>query len=233
MTNKPQLFCFTYAGGNANFFDEIEKDLSGFEIVKPEYAGHGIRHKEPFYNSFEDLTDDMFTVFQESYNGDSYGLFGYSMGAISVTELLKRITKNNMPLPDCVFVAAHEPIPRHELSGYSDDELDDWVKKRTVSFGDVPEKLIKNEVFWRTYLPVYRADYSLIGKYDFDSIALRTVIPLVVFYSETDTRLEDMKLWQNYFVGECEYHCYEGNHFFIKEHHKEMAEVISRKMRVL
>ena len=63
-------------------------------------------------------------------------------------------------------------------------------------------------------------------------MSFKTNVPLVVFYSETDTRLEDMKLWEKCFIGDCEYHCYKGNHFFIKEHHEEMAEIIKRKMGV-
>ena len=52
MRNRLQIFCFTYAGGSAAFFDVIEKDLKGVDVVKFEYAGHGIRHKEGFYRDF-------------------------------------------------------------------------------------------------------------------------------------------------------------------------------------
>ena len=58
--NKPQLFCFTYAGGNASFFDGIERDLPEYELVKLEYSGHGTRHKEPYYQNFDELTDDIY-----------------------------------------------------------------------------------------------------------------------------------------------------------------------------
>ena len=51
---KPkQLFCFTYAGGTSSFFDELGKELSGIEVVKLDYAGHGERHKENFYENFD------------------------------------------------------------------------------------------------------------------------------------------------------------------------------------
>lgn len=41
MKNEPQLFCFTYAGGNKDFFHEISKDLNGINVYALEYAGHG------------------------------------------------------------------------------------------------------------------------------------------------------------------------------------------------
>ena len=86
-----QIFCFTYAGGNATFFDEIDKDLSEFELVKMEYSGHGTRHKEPLYASFDELADDMYAMLKSKYNGSAYALFGYSMGTITLVEILKRI----------------------------------------------------------------------------------------------------------------------------------------------
>ena len=45
---KPQLFCYTCAGGTGAFFDTIEKDLPEMQLVKPDYPGHGSRRKEPF-----------------------------------------------------------------------------------------------------------------------------------------------------------------------------------------
>ncbi|MBQ9483712.1 MAG: thioesterase [Ruminiclostridium sp.] len=229
---RPKLFCFTYAGGNAAFFDLIEKDLPDIELVKFEYAGHGTRHKEAFYNDFDELADDIYGVFRARYSGGDYALFGYSMGAVALAEVLKRILGDKeLDAPSHVFLAAHEPHSKAELVGYADESSDEWVRERTIRFGAVPEKLINNKSFWRIYLPLYKADYSIIGKYRFEELGLRTTVPAAVFYSETDTPTAEMELWKNYFVGRCELYRYEGNHFFIREHHKEIAAVINGKMK--
>lgn len=231
--SKPQLFCFTYAGGNASFFDGIEKDLPEFELVKIEYSGHGTRHKEPYYQSFDELAVDMERVLKERYAGGEYALFGYSMGAIALTEVLKRILADpNMEDPSHLFLAAHEPHSKAELIGYTDDELDEWVKDRTIRFGAVPEKLVSNKSFWRMYLPIYRADYSMIGQYSFEDLSLQTTIPATIFYSETDTPRSEMELWKKYFIGRCELFQYEGTHFFIQSHHAEMADVIKNAWEI-
>ena len=184
--SKPQLFCFTYAGGNKEFFNSIEKDLYDVDVCALEYAGHGIRHKGEFYNSFDGLADDMFQEIRDRLFG-RYALFGYSMGSITLVEVLKRIISNKLPLPSNVFLAAHEPHTKSELIGFTNDELDNWVKDRTIRFGGVPEKLLNNKAFWRMYLPLYRADYTLIGKYKFENLSLKSDIPATVFYSEEDT----------------------------------------------
>lgn len=229
--NKPQLICFTYAGGNASFFNAIENDLPEIEFLKPDYAGHGTRHKEPFYDGFEQLADDLFFLIKGTYSGGDYSLFGYSMGTITLAEILRRIIADPvMKEPSNVFLAAHEPHSKAELAGFSEDELDEWVKERTIRFGAVPEKLINNNSFWRMYLPLYRADYSIIGKYKFEDLRLTSSIPATVFYSETDTPRSEMELWRKYFIGECDFYQFNGTHFFIQEHHKEMANIMRDKM---
>lgn len=230
--SKPQLFCFPCAGGSAAFFDPIEKDLSGFELVKLEYAGHGARHKEPCYQDFDELSEDVYRRFKERYSGGDYALFGYSMGTIALVEILRRILDDSgMRPPLHAFLAAHEPHSKAELSDFTAGELDEWVKNRTIRFGAVPEKLQNNKSFWRMYLPLYRADYSAIGTYRFEDLTLRTAVPATIFYSETDTPRKEMEQWGNYFTGACAYYEFPGNHFFIQEHHNAMARIMDSQIR--
>lgn len=231
MNHNQQIFCYTFAGGNAAFFEEIEGDLPEYEFVKNEYAGHGTRHKEDYYMSYDELADDMYDLLNKGYKGGDYALFGYSMGSITLVEVLKRIIADpSLPNPKEIFLAAHEPQTKYELVGFTADELDEWVKQRTLKFGGVPEKSLNNRAFWRMYLPIYRNDYSLIGKYKFEDLELSTGIPATIFYSETDTPFSDMEQWKKHFIGDCHFHCFEGTHFFIQEHHKEMAEIIRERM---
>ena len=180
MKNK-QIFCFTHAGGNASFFDEIEDDIPEYTFVKLEYAGHGLRHKEDFYANFDELAEDMYLKLKNEYLGGEYALFGYSMGCISLIEVLNRILNDtDFQNPVHAFLAAHEPHTKAELSYFINGELDELVKKRTIEFGTVPEVLLNNKTFWRMYLPIYRADYSLIGNYKFENLKLKTNIPATV-----------------------------------------------------
>ena len=154
------------------------------------------------------------------------------MGSITLVEVLKRILNDpDMVHPRRVFLAAHEPRSAKKLSSVTPDILtDEWVKDRTTAFGAVPEQLVNNKSFWRLYLPLYRADYCMIGNYKFEKLGLKTTIPATFFYSETDTPRKEMELWRNYFTGECAFCCYEGKHFFIQQHHKEMADIIQTRL---
>ena len=229
--SKVRLYCFTYAGGTASFYDEIEKDLTDLKLIKIEYPGHGSRHKEPFAKDYDELANDAYRIVKEKHDGSKYGLFGYSMGAITVIEVLKRILADaEIPDPSHIFLAAHEPHSKMELDGFTEDKLDTWIKERTMQFGGIPEQLAQNKTFWRMYLPVYRADYTLIKNYRFEEMNLRTLISADIFYSETDTPRSEMEKWRDYFIGRCDYHPFEGNHFFLREQHLAIAQVIRNKL---
>lgn len=228
-----KLYCFSYAGGNAVFFDFLNSYIgSNIDVVKLEYAGHGKRRKEHFYTDFSELSDDMYRQIRLwNKNDEAYALFGYSMGSISVIETLKKILDNEEIAPPIhIFLAAHEPCARKELEGFDEVTLDDWIRERTIQFGGIPERLVHNKSFWRVYLPIYRADYQMIGKYDFGRISLRSRIPATVFCSESDTPYSLIKDWKRYFIGECDLIPFEGNHFFIYGHEQEIADMIMRKL---
>ena len=229
-----QLFCFPYAGGTADFFSQLDPWIpSTIELVKLEYAGHGTRHREPFYQNFSQLADDLYEAVKRLYHpGEGYALFGYSMGSIAAVEVLVRILRDEMlPPPERVFLAAHEPFDKRALLNFQGDEADEWIQERTVSFGGVPEKLLENRTFWRLYLPLYRADYTLIANYNFSKLTLACEIPLTGLYGNQDIASEKMRSWGNYFQGECEFVEFEGNHFFITEHRQELAELIAKRLQ--
>lgn len=228
-----QLFCFTFAGGTAAFFNQLECACeSKIEFVKMDYPGHGERHKEPFGESFQDLGAEYVELIKKQYKGEGYALMGYSMGSITVTEIIRRIIEDGtLDMPLHIFLAAHDPHVEIDFS-YEDMDIDEYVKKRTIKFGGVPEKLLYNQSFWRMYLPLYKADYLMISRYDFNKLTLKTTIPTTIFFSEEDTPKTKMENWKKFFVGECELVEYNGSHFFINDHYEEMAEIIMERLCV-
>ena len=216
-----QIFCFSHAGGTASFYDELEKNLPDFEVVKLEYAGHGKRHKEPNYKNFQELTDDLYAQIRQKRNNESFYLFGYSMGGIAVVEILKKMTE----FPEHIFIASCSPRTRADLAELSDEnEINNWIVNRVIHHGAVPKDL--EELFWRMYFPLYRQDYELIRQYRFEEI--KREIPATIMYSESDISSEEIKGWESYF--ECRYHKFDGGHFFIKEHYDEVAYIVREIM---
>ena len=224
------LFFFPHAGGSAKSYSSFKRFLpKELTVVPMELSGRFTRSSEPLLDTVPDCVSDLIEKHSEYITGE-YALFGYSMGCITLVEVLKRLADlKGYPLPCHVFIAAHEPLSRTE---YPDNaELtDSWVRERTIQFGTVPDKVLNNKSFWRMYLPLYRADYSMIGRYRFEEFNKNFHIPATIFYSETDTPKEGMYLWKDIFVADCDFKQFEGAHFFIRQHHEQMAETIRSAM---
>lgn len=221
-----KIFCLSYAGGTASFYDEMGARLcdENVKIVAIDYAGHGNRRKEKGYKSFEELSEDIIHIIDNSLLGDEeYALLGYSMGALAVADIVKHMTqKEYKNLPKVVFSFAHEPKVRVSMMGICDEE----IKRRTINFGGIPEKLVENDAFWRVYLPIYKMDYEIIEQYSFKEYPDGVTIPLHVFYSSSDTLYEDMLEWNMYFKGNNSFHRFEGNHFFLYENLEDIVKII-------
>jgi len=225
-----KLFCLPCAGGTVDFYDDLGRYLKdyGFDIVCLEYAGHGKRRKEAFYRDFRELAADMAYMIQDELKEqEEYALLGYSMGCISVLEIVRHMNCQNAKLPQTVILAAHAPTRRKELIGWADSLSDEEVKSRMMSFGGIPESLANNNTYWRVYLPVYREDFRLIANYDFEHIEFESEIPALIMYSERDIPTEEVLLWDRIWKKRNRYVVYEGNHFFIDNNSLGMAKDIS------
>ena len=228
-----RLVCFTFAGGSGSFFNGIESYLrTDIELVKLEYAGHMERRHEPFYRDFDEFGADMYNQIRlQDLHKEPYALFGYSMGAIAATEVTKVIlAKGELPLPVHVFLASHAPCPIQNKAEIDRNATDEAVKQWTIRFGGLHEKLINSRTFWRIYLPIYRADYKLITGYDFRRLDWMTDIPATGLFSPADISYTDMEKWHRVFVGECDILEYDGGHFFLRDHEREVADVIKRRL---
>lgn len=227
-----RLFCFTFAGGSGSFFDGLgEYVRSDVELVKLEYAGHIARHREAFYRDFDGLTADMYAQVKVRQNGQPYALLGYSMGALAAAEVVKTVLdRDELPAPAHVFLASHAPCGMSD--GYDVDSAgdDETVKRWTIRFGGLSDDLIGNRTFWRMYLPVYRADYRLITGYDFGRLDFTVDVPADMFFSPEDIPPGDMEKWRGIFTGPCDIKAYSGGHFFLREHAREVAEVINERL---
>ena len=228
-----KLFCLSYAGGNATFYNGLEEKLNKrIELIKLEYSGHGDRRREPFYNSFKELAMDLYKqIKNEVSSGEGYALFGYSMGSIGVVELLKLIDLNSeIKMPKHIFLAAHEPNTIKAPKESSDEELTALIKNRTIQLGGVPKVLIDNKSFWRMYLPVISADYKMIVHYSFEDLNYQTTLSTTIIYSQEDTPIAEMEKWHNICIGDIDYYRFNGSHFFMKEYEKEISDIVLNKL---
>lgn len=232
MKQKEKLFCIPYAGGRAELFREFATYMPEHITVIPvEYAGHGTRAKEDFYQNFTEMTRDVASIIEgQITEGENFALFGYSMGSVVAYEIAARKLLTRQPLK--LFLASHEaPGTEWESKGYSD--MDDVTfAKAIVAFGGFDrfeEKFLENRHFRRMIFDPIREDYRLITEYNWKPVE-KLEIPGTLFYAPDDVSPERAKMWQERFAGELERIEIGKNHFFIKEYPKKLAEMIAERM---
>lgn len=233
MNKKIRLFCIPYAGGNAEAFEELEMYMDdAIEVIPLEYAGHGTRRKEHFYESFEELQQDIIRQVDERREaGIPYALFGYSMGSVAAYAAAVKHEKD--PCLKHVFLAAHE-APDVEWRGKKYADLDDLAFLKMLrelgGFQKLDENMLKNRFFRQLYFQPIREDYRLLADYHLKE---RRMLPVdtTVFYSPQDIPEESIHTWDRFAEKEIEYIALGDSHFFIRQYPKRMADIISDKLK--
>lgn len=230
LIKKKKLFGITYAGGTAKLFSELYSYLEdSVECISTEYAGHGTRAKEPFYDTWDEMVSDI----ANQINGhlredDDFALFGYSMGSAVVYELLAQNLLKRQPVH--IFLAGHEaPDVEWEAKQYfklSDRELLAVLSPKG-GFRNTDSKMLERDAFRRIYFEPMRNDYRLLGQYRM-SRRIRFSAPATLFFSPDDIPAERMHSWDSFLSEGSEFVELTGNHFFIQQHAERMAEIVRK-----
>ncbi len=132
-------------------------------------------------------------------------------------------------MPNHIILGAHAPIDRNNSLLSLNLEDDYTMKKLIISFGGIPEYLQRDDIFWKIYLPIYRADYSILRSYKYPILDLDGLIPIDVIYSENDTKLEDVEHRKEFFGEDIVFHRFEGGHFFASNYFGEIYQLTNER----
>ncbi len=230
MQSKKQVFCLAYAGGNAYFYNdwkrEAEKDI---EIIPIEYSGHGERIMEELISDVDMMIEDICTQIMKYKTDSTYGIFGYSMGAKLCVSVAERVYELTGTKPSFIFVGAAEPphIKEDNLGWNSDKEL----KKILYKGGGMPEEVLESTELMQLFFPIIKNDLLLSSKIYVEKRKNISERGIVVFYSPVDDKSNVMQEWEKYTNGVCIFYKYNGSHFFIKDHMRDVLSVVTNQMR--
>lgn len=231
--NRIKLFCFPYAGGSAAIYNKWESLLDSKIILKPiELPGRGKRIKESPLKTLKEIVDDTFDIIKsEILNGEEYAFFGHSMGALIVHELLEKIYLKKMPKPSHVFFSGKgAPQVKREKRNYylMDDET---FKKEIMKLGGTPPNFFEYPELVEIFLPVLRNDFKIAETEIHDNDMTTKNVNITALFGESECLTkEQMEGWKSYSNGDCSLIFYEGGHFFIHNHTKEIVKMINTKL---
>lgn len=226
-----RLFCFPYAGGNAATYAHWSKQLHPeVEVIGLQLPGRANRLFEPAYSSMAPLTDAIFEQITPLLDRP-FAFFGHSLGSRVAFDLMKKMNRNNLPLPSVFFASGSRApsIKPRELATYSLPDAQFIEHLRTLS--GTPDAIIDNPDLMAVCLPLLRADFELSETYLSNTDhKLDTRLHIFSGREDSDITRLDLMQWSSHFIEPGQLTIFSGGHFFIDQSSEPVLEKVDKEL---
>lgn len=221
-----QLFFLPFAGANINSYQPLMRACSDeFECTTIELPGRGSRFGGRLLESVNEMADFCVDRIAEKRNGDSWGIFGHSLGAVLAT-LVCSSTQFKNDLPDWMVLSGRaapginvSDTVRHKLSK---SELFEDLK----NLGGIEPEILNHQELIDLIEPILRADFKAIETFDFKAVPLLKVPILVLGGTEDCISKQQLDAWDSFTSNSSKTILLDGGHFFIFQHANTIVDLI-------
>ena len=221
-----RLICFPYAGGGASAFKDwaalIPEDI---ELCIVQMPGREERLREPLIT---DMTVLVEALSQEllAYTDRPFAFFGHSMGAMVSFEVARQLRTMNAPMPRHLFLSSRAAPHLQDTSEplrFLDNEV--FIDRLHALYGAVPDAIRQSTELQKVFLPILRADVTLLETHAFVT-GQPLDCPVTVLGGTADPAISKTMLagWSENTSGEFEQHEFEGGHFYV---HAEKDQLVA------
>lgn len=159
-----RLFCFPFAGGNAQDFQPLASKLPPWiEPVGIDYPGRRSRFGEAPVMRLDELVQDL-AIGIRALLDRPFAFYGHSNGALVAFELARRLPRMYFRAPERLILGAkRSPMlgpedPMHRLP------REDFIA-RLRDYQGTPDQVLASTELMDVYLPILRADFALSETY--------------------------------------------------------------------
>lgn len=222
-----KLFCVPYAGGSAMVYSSWNGVIdNSIEVVPIEISGRGTRFADPLIDNVEELVDQIYKKYKNSFIEDEYMIFGHSMGSLIVFYLADKIRHENIRLPSRLFFSGKESpdINKEDISYKLDDET---FMQKIYNLGGTPKEIFENKECLQIFIPILKNDYKLVETCTYEREVQPFDCDITIFNGVDDILTkEDIYEWKKFTRKKFKVYNFEGGHFFINNHSKEITDII-------
>lgn len=227
--SKVNVVCFPYAGGTASNFSRVKKFLSeDFSVYPVLYPLRERRFNQPMPNTVEELVQEFVDSCEDIFR-KPFIMFGYCTGSIIAYEAAKYIEKKMQVSPLC-FIAAASMAPDRRVGkeGIENMSDDDFIKM-LYDTGRISNEAEKVPNFKEYYLPIMRADFSVLGRYNFQNTD-KLNCPIITFSGSEDEQIPQKLIneWNKYTDFNYSKYSFDGGHYFIDDNMEEVCNLINK-----
>ncbi len=225
MSAKKTIWALPYAGGDKHAFIKFKEYLpTEIELITPELPGRGGRFQEELLIEMDAVVEEIWRQ-KPDFEGD-FLIYGHSMGALAGYLLVKKMIEEGHQLP--VHLVASGRVPP-QLSDPGDKHYSLETKpfwKAIQDFGGCPESLLQYPELMDLFEPVIKADLKAI-----DSLPkvppTALPVPITMMHGNREfTTVELANQWAPCTSKAFQVNTFDGNHFFILEHGKEICRIL-------
>ncbi len=222
---RPQLFLLHFAGGNYYSFRFLKPYLSCFEVVCLELPGRGNRGEEPLLKDFEAAAIDLYDQIITKLKSNKFMIYGHSMGAYLGLRVANLLENSGNYLTGLVVSGNPGPgIFRSKKNvNYLLNKSEFISELRTL--GGMSKDLLENEEIFSFFEPVLRADFEIAER---NQLAVQPPINAKLFaiMGSEEENVAQIDNWSRFTKGDFKTLVLEGNHFFIYDHPRRIADII-------
>lgn len=226
-----RLFCLPYAGAGASVFRQWDQVVCPeIELQAIQLPGREARLREPLLTSVGSVVDALVPDMADLLD-KPFSIFGHSLGALIGFELVRRLQKLSLPIPDRLFVSARQ-APQVALDGPGMHLLPEAdFREELRCYAGTPEVVLQDNDMMRLLSPILRTDIAMNETYDYVP-GFPIPCPISAFAGLKDSKVSvsSVKAWADQTSQEFKIYCFDGNHFFLKQHYVSMLGYIEKDL---
>jgi len=195
------------------------------EVVPLEPPGRGRRSHESRITNMNSMVDDLVAHISIPLDR-SFALFGHSMGALAAYLITCRLASEGLPLPSHLFISGKGPP--HLVSKDAQSHtlpLEDF-KRKLAELGGCPAAVLADQELMAYFAPIIRDDMCAVAGYRHGVEPPFEVPVTVMIGSGESTTLAEAAEWNSVTSSDFRVLQFEGGHFFLFEHVKEICSLL-------
>lgn len=226
---KINLICFHYAGGSASFFAKWNEFVGpNIQLIAVQLPGRRARlHEKPLRRISEIVS--AFDQAVKPFLNKPFAVIGYSLGSVLAFEWI-RLLQDRQGLAPIFFFPMACSAPQISL-GYP--KIHQMVDKEFLEmmgqlFGAIPNSVLSDPDMIAAMLPGMKADIEVLETYRFQENR-KLNVPILAIGGDMDpaTTSAGLAAWQEHTEVRFEMREYQGDHFFVNGHEKEIVSFIT------
>lgn len=222
-----QIFALPYAGGTSAFYKPLSEYLdNSLTLTAIDLKGHGPRMSEPLNDNMKDIVRDAAEEIMKRKGNEPFALIGYSFSTTICYELFFYLFSVYGFTPKHIFFMASEP-PFSDTSEKKIADLDDEAFLRALGeYGGLQKEFLESEELKNIYVPILKADIRANENNKINRLQYLNC-DFSVFYSDYDNKNGQISDWRKCALKKCSFYNMEGNHFFLADNYKKIAQIIN------